>query len=147
MSIFGSINKTSAASSSAQGEYLSPGFDGILAIVACKLVESRANADTFYIIETTVAVTNMEDEHPEGSRASILIKLGDKWNYGLADVKSFLMAATGADESDITEDMAEQSVDPEEQPLAELVFACETGSVPTKAGGSFTKHYFKPVAE
>jgi hypothetical protein len=141
MSIFRSLEKTKASGTNPNGDYFPPGYEGEVTITAVRLVESQKGNGTFLAVDVELVTTNLDDWLQPGQAGSIMLKLDDKWGFGLADTKSLLMAATHSPESEITEAMAEEAVS-DAQPLAGLPIVVRTATVLTKAKEERTKHFF-----
>ncbi len=103
----------------------------------------------FYFASDFEIVESSNDECPAGTEAGWMTVLGKFPQYFKQDVKAYLIAVTGAGESDITEESPAEAT-AEDNPLqGRLVIAqVENGSkVDPKTGNPYTKVRFMKVPE
>jgi hypothetical protein len=75
-------------------------------------------------------------------------QLNTDWEGWLSDVKGFLVALMGVDESEVSEDLAEKVIS-EDQPATGIPVNLEVWEKPTNSGGVFSVHQwtqFVPAA-
>ena len=146
MGIFKKMGSTPKASGSKNADFLPGDFEGVITVVRLRVTESRKNDDMFFCVDGVVEESNL-DEWPEGRQVAILIKLNDKWGYGMSDAKSLACAVTGADDADVDEAFMEELTGGDGTEAAGLSFYVETLAITTKDGKLFTKHYFQPAPD
>lgn len=142
MGIFGNIGKVGAARP--KGVFFTKGrYD--VSVVSVRHVTSKVGSDQFFVVDFDVAESNNPDI-PAGTAATWMTKLNGKFpDMALADVKSFIMAATGADEDDVDEGTIEEALDGDGTALAGSALRIVVEPTKTKAGGDFSKHNFYSV--
>lgn len=142
MGIFGNIGGVGAARP--KGVFLTDG-DYELVVVSCRHVKSKVGSDEFYVVDFDVQKSNNPDI-PAGTAATWMSKLNGKYpDMALADIKAFLMAATGAEEEDITEETVEESIEGDGSTLKGSALRIVVTTVKTKKGEDFGKHNFYAV--
>ena len=84
-------------------------------------------------------------EMPAGTPATWMTKLTGRYpEMALADIKAFLVAATGASEEAIDEDTITEALDGDGTALAGQKVKILVEDIKTRAGLSFSKHNFFP---
>ena len=125
--------------------YLTEG-DYELSVHAVKLVESKRGKGTFFIVEFNVDANTGENSTPEGTPVSWVCKMGGEHpESALKDVKSFLMATTGAVSTDVDEAFTESALANDGEILWERRVSCRVVAKPTLRGGTFSKHHWSPA--
>ena len=149
-------NMASTPASKGRGSFLPGGFDGLLEIRSCRVSQSRKVRGTcFFICDMEVLTSNIEGFDP-GRLATWMGKIqgGDFPEMALADVKALVMAATGAEEDDVDEELMDEIVGPKKDKKGNDIpgtagafldgekvrIVVET--IKTKAGRDFSKHSF-----
>jgi len=144
MGIFGGIGEVK--SNEQRGIYLKEGsYD--LVVERCRLTESKVGNKTFFIVESTVKSSNNDAVTP-GTRASWVVRLGGDFpQMSLADIKTFAVAATGADEHEVDETFMEALIAGAGDLVQGRQVHCNVEEVTTKKGGIFSKHYWSLCGE
>ena len=121
-----------------------------LLVEELKTVESSTSDRVFFIAEFTVETSNNE-MHPAGSKRTWMatVKSGKKINDGIAkkNVKNFVSALLGEDDSSQIDGSTMQKLCGDEQPAAGLSILAEGTDVGTKSGGEFTRFRFYAVPD
>jgi hypothetical protein len=150
--VFAMVAKAQASGSSRP--FLPPGVSGWFRVDNVKADVSRKDNQAYFAVDLTmIADTNalqspspVQPGHECGWFASM------KHVSAPGNVKAFIMAATGASEEQVDENLSTYCASPE-QPLKGAIVQLRTVNVPTRAGNPFTKHVwdtlvpFSTVAE
>jgi hypothetical protein len=145
MGVFGGIGGTSPSGS--RGVFLTDG-EYRLEVQRCKVVDSKKNGKTFFVVEGKVLGTSNAEKHPENQLVTWLVKLGGDWpEYSLADIKAFAMAAAKASAEEVDEEFMESVTADDGDLLSGNEVICNVTTIATKAGGEFGKHTFMPAAK
>mgnify|MGYP004452257493 CR=1 FL=1 len=130
MGVFGGIGGVKTTEQ--KGIFL-PAGNHELVVERCKIANSKVGNRTFFIVESTVTETDSDSIRP-GARASWVVRLGGDYpEMALSDIKSFAVAASGAD--GVGDLISGRKV------------ACTVEEVATKRGGVFSKHYWATLEE
>jgi hypothetical protein len=132
MGLFGTIGE---AKFSEGGVYILPGVYRV-EVLSVITKRTRAGWDGF-IVEMKI----LESKNPErlpGSVCSWMVKLGQADSPGMGNVKQFLSAALNCDMSQITEQLAEAAVSPQ-NPLKGTILQASAVNITTKQNRPFTK--------
>ena len=136
MSIFAGIKDAKTQ----EKNYLSPG-DYTIGIVAVKHIQSQKNRNQeFFVVEGIVEEAAGKDAQTVGSFISWVANLtGNLPEKAMEDVNQFLKAATGATDSEITEEFVLAVVEEDGATLADAgtSVVCHTWEKITKAGNPF----------
>jgi len=139
MGIFGGISDVKVKEQ--RGVYLKEGSYELVT-ERCRLNQSKMGNKMYFIAEFTVKNSNV-DTMPSGTRASWVVRLGGDFpEIALADIKSFAVCATGAEEHEVDESFMEELVDGAGDLVAGRQVHCNVEEVTTKKGGIFSKHYW-----
>ena len=138
MGIFGGITDVNVKEQ--RGVYLKQGSYELVT-ERCRINESKVGNGTYFIAEFTVKESN-SDSAPAGTRASWVVDITKFPQLALADIKSFTVCATGAEEHEVDESFMESLVDGAGDLVAGRQVHCNVEEVPTKKGGTFSKHYW-----
>jgi hypothetical protein len=140
MGIFNNIKNTAAAR--ARGAFFVRGIY-LCRVVTCRHVASKVGTDEFFVVDFDVIESNNPELEP-GCSATWMAKLTGKFPaLALADVKAFIMAATGAAEQDVGETEVMDAIDGDGSALSGQVVRVQVEDVVTKSGASFSKHSFR----
>ena len=138
MGVFGGIGGTSPSGS--RGVFLTDG-EYRLEVQRCKVVDSKKNGKTFFVVEGKVLGTSNQ-------LVTWLVKLGGDWpEYSLADIKAFAMAAAKASAEEVDEEFMESVTADDGDLLSGNEVICNVTTIATKAGGEFGKHTFMPAVK
>ena len=138
MGVFSGISD--AAVKEQRGVYLSEGSYELIT-ERCRINHSKVGKGTYFIAEFTVKNSN-NDNVPAGTRASWVVDMLKFPQLALADIKSFTVCATGAEEHEVDETFMETLVDGAGDLVAGRQVHCNVEEVTTKKGGIFSKHYW-----
>jgi len=142
MGIFGNIGEQEVGNTTV---YLTSG-QYELSVQCVKLVESKKTNDTYFVVEGEVLSGSGEYATPKGAYVSWLCKLGGTYpETALKDVKSCLMAITGASTKEVTEDFVNKVLENDGELLWDKVVGVRVEEKPTKKGGVFSKHFWNPA--
>lgn len=139
MGIFSNIGKTQAARP--KGQFFTAGqYD--VSVVSARHVKSKVGTDEFFVVDFDV-VSSTNPALPPGTPTTWMSKLTGKYpDMALADIKAFLMAATGSSEEDVDEDVINEAIAGDGTALADSKLKLIVEDVKTRAGLSFSKHNF-----
>lgn len=118
------------------GVYLLPG-KYTLRIEACKIGKSR-KGEEFFVAEFTI-LSSSNAQRPVGSRCSWMVMR--RFDSFLANVKGFIAAALSCTEDEVTSQVSEGIVGPE-QPLTGSLIEAQAVEIMTKKNLPFTKTQF-----
>lgn len=132
MGMFDGIEKVSSSQS---GAWLLPG-QHLLKIHALKNPDNLRSGRCFIAEMEVVESTN--PEYTKGQSVSWIRNVTKHKEMALADIKAFLAALAGCEETEIDNKGADAAVS-EKQPFAGALIKCEAFNKPTKDGGTFTR--------
>jgi hypothetical protein len=128
-----------------KGAYIVPGQHR-LEIQRCRMTESQKNGKTFFVVEAKVTETD-SDEYSLGQLVTWLVNMDSYPESALADIKGFVVAASGAEEAQVNAEFMEEVLAGEGDLLHASKVDVFAREVPTKAGGNFTKVYWATAIE
>ena len=141
MGIFSNLGKTQAARP--KGQFFTAGkYEAT--VVSARHVKSKVGSDEFFVVDFDLEGST-NPEMPAGTPATWMTKLTGRYpEMALADIKAFLVAATGAGEEEIDEDTITEALDGDGTALAGQKVKILVEDIKTRAGLSFSKHNFFP---
>jgi len=144
MGFFTNIKDTQA--SNKRGTFLTEG-EHTLSVARVKMVESKKNNATYFCVEANVE-DSTSDNHRAGQLITWLVKMGGEWpEYALADIKAFVMSASGAPEDEIDDTFMDAVLANDGDLLGGKLVDCSVNVVETKRGGEFNKHSWSPHSD
>lgn len=143
MGIFASISKTSA--SRERGKFLAPG-QYVVEVVSCRHLKAKIGTDEFFVADFEI-LESTNGENPVGSMGTWMAKLTGKYvDMALADIKAFIIAATGAAEDIIDEEfIANEVLGGDGSAMAGEKVRVVVEAKTTRAGTTFNKASFRAV--
>jgi len=144
MGLFSGMGDTT--SSNTRGAFLQEG-NHLLEVQRVKMVQSRKNNGTYFVLEAKV-VDSSSEAHHTGQLASWLVKMGGDWpEYALADIKAFVTSAAQVEDDIVDEKFMQDVLSGDGDLLAGKQIRCNVSVIETKRGGEFNKHSFSPVLD